>query len=49
MGTLGVTERTDGTYQVTYNDMPLYYWIKDVVPGDATGQNVGEVWFIVAP
>jgi predicted lipoprotein with Yx(FWY)xxD motif len=48
-GTLGVTERTDGTYQVTYNDIPLYYWIRDVVPGDATGQNVGEVWFVVAP
>ncbi|WP_119068128.1 hypothetical protein [Aggregatilinea lenta] len=48
-GTLGVTERTDGTYQVTYDDMPLYYWIKDVVPGDATGQNVGEVWFVIDP
>jgi predicted lipoprotein with Yx(FWY)xxD motif len=48
-GTLGVTERTDGTYQVTYNDMPLYYWVKDVVPGDATGQNVGEVWFVIDP
>lgn len=48
-GTLGVTERTDGTYQVTLNDMPLYYWIRDVVPGDATGQNVGEVWFVVDP
>jgi len=48
-GTLGVTERTDGTSQVTYNGMPLYYWINDVVSGDATGQNVGEVWFVVAP
>lgn len=48
-GTLGVTQRTDGTTQVTYNGMPLYYWFKDVVPGDATGQNVGEVWFVVAP
>ncbi len=46
-GTLGVTERTDGTLQVTYDDMPLYYWIRDVVPGDATGQNVGEVWFVI--
>jgi predicted lipoprotein with Yx(FWY)xxD motif len=48
-GSLGITERQDGTYQVTYNDMPLYYWIRDVVPGDATGQNVGEVWFVVPP
>lgn len=48
-GMLGVTERTDGTYQVTYNDTPLYYWFKDIVPGDATGQNVGEVWFVIDP
>jgi predicted lipoprotein with Yx(FWY)xxD motif len=48
-GTLGVTERTDSTYQVTYNDMPLYYWVKDMAAGDATGQNVGEVWFILKP
>jgi hypothetical protein len=33
--------------QVTYDDMPLYYWVRDVVPGDATGQNVGEVWFVI--
>lgn len=48
-GSLGVTERQDGTFQVIYNDMPLYYWVRDVVPGDATGQNVGEVWFVVPP
>jgi predicted lipoprotein with Yx(FWY)xxD motif len=29
--------------------MPLYYWYQDVVPGDANGQNVGQVWFVVAP
>lgn len=49
MGELGVIERTDGGLQVTYNGMPLYYWINDVVPGDATGQNVGEVWFVIDP
>jgi len=48
-GQVAVIDRTDGTKQVTYNGMPLYYWIKDVVPGDATGQNVGGVWFIQAP
>ena len=48
-GAVGVTERTDGTLQVTYNEMPLYYWIRDVAPGQATGQNVGEVWFVVPP
>jgi predicted lipoprotein with Yx(FWY)xxD motif len=48
-GTLGTIQRDDGTYQVTINDMPLYYWYKDVVPGDATGQNVGQVWFVLGP
>jgi predicted lipoprotein with Yx(FWY)xxD motif len=49
-GRLGVIERPDdGTYQVVYNGMPLYYWVNDAQPGDATGQNVGEVWFVVKP
>jgi len=46
---IGYTKRTDGKMQVTYNGMPLYYWAKDVKPGDTTGQNVGGVWFVIAP
>ena len=46
---VSTTERTDGTTQVTYGGMPLYYWVKDAAPGDTTGQNVGEVWFVVSP
>jgi hypothetical protein len=37
---LGVIQRADGTYQVTYNDMPLYRFIKDTQPGDANGQGL---------
>lgn len=48
-GELGLIERDDGGMQVTYNGQPLYYWINDTLPGDATGQNVGEVWFVLAP
>lgn len=48
-GKLGTTTRKDGSMQVTYNDMPLYYWIKDAKVGDTTGQNVGGVWFVVNP
>jgi predicted lipoprotein with Yx(FWY)xxD motif len=48
-GELGVIERDDGGRQVTYNGMPLYYWIRDEQPGDATGQNVGGVWYVVHP
>jgi predicted lipoprotein with Yx(FWY)xxD motif len=48
-GTLGTITRADGTTQVTYNEMPLYYWQNDTQPGDTTGQGVGAVWFIVSP
>ena len=44
---IGYTKRTDGKMQVTYNGMPLYYWVKDQKPGDTTGQNVGGVWFVL--
>ena len=37
-GRLGVITREDGGRQVTYNGTPLYYWINDAAPGDATGQ-----------
>jgi predicted lipoprotein with Yx(FWY)xxD motif len=46
---LGVTERTDGTRQVTYNEWPLYLWAKDAQAGDVTGQAVNDVWWVVDP
>jgi predicted lipoprotein with Yx(FWY)xxD motif len=48
-GKLDMITRPDGTKQVTYNGYPLYYWAKDKVPGDTTGQGVGGVWFVVPP
>jgi predicted lipoprotein with Yx(FWY)xxD motif len=48
-GELGVTERSDGGLQVTYNGMPLYFWANDSNPGDTTGHEVGGVWFVVQP
>jgi predicted lipoprotein with Yx(FWY)xxD motif len=45
---LGTTTRTDGSIQVTYNGWPLYYYAKDAAPGDATGQDVGSVWYVVS-
>ena len=44
---LSTTTREDGTTQVTYNTWPLYYFAPDAAPGDARGQNVGGVWFVV--
>lgn len=46
-GQLGVIERTDGTYQVTMNGMPLYYYAKDTKAGETTGQGVGDVWWVI--
>ncbi len=48
-GTLGTAERTDGTLQVTYNGMPLYYWWEDEAAGDTNGHRVGNVWWVVPP
>jgi predicted lipoprotein with Yx(FWY)xxD motif len=46
-GKLGTIQRADGTTQVTVNGMPVYYYAKDKNPGDAVGQKVGGVWFVI--
>ena len=48
-GKLGVITRQDGSLQVTYNGLPLYFFASDSKPGDTTGQGVGGVWSIVHP
>src|SRR4029079_12304980 len=48
-GELTLIERTDGTKQVAYNGIPLYYFAADKNPGDINGQWVGDSWFVVAP
>lgn len=45
---LGTTKRTDGTEQVTYNKLPLYYFAKDKAPKDVNGQAVGKVWWVMS-
>jgi predicted lipoprotein with Yx(FWY)xxD motif len=39
-GQLGTLTRADGTTQVTYSGMPLYYWQDDTKAGDVTGNGV---------
>jgi predicted lipoprotein with Yx(FWY)xxD motif len=49
---LGTTARTDGTTQVTYHGWPLYLWVNDTAPGQATGQglnNLGGLWYVLSP
>jgi predicted lipoprotein with Yx(FWY)xxD motif len=45
----GSATLADGSKILTYNHMPLYYWVKDTKAGDTNGQNVGKVWFVVSP
>jgi predicted lipoprotein with Yx(FWY)xxD motif len=49
---LGTTKRKDGTVEVTYHKWPLYTWVVDSAPGDATGQdlnNLGGKWYVITP
>jgi len=46
-GLLGTAERTDGTVQVTYNDLPLYHFAGDQAGGDVNGQGLFDAWWIV--
>lgn len=51
-GSLGTITRSSGKLQVTYNGMPLYYFVADSAPGDTTGQAIesaGGLWYVVPP
>ena len=45
---LGTITREDGSTHVTYNSWPLYYFARDVKPGDTLGQNRGGVWYVLS-
>jgi predicted lipoprotein with Yx(FWY)xxD motif len=42
-----VITRSDGTFQVTLDGKPLYYYAKDTKPGDTTGEGLNSVWYVV--
>jgi predicted lipoprotein with Yx(FWY)xxD motif len=46
-GTLAIITRPDGTRQVTYSEWPLYTFTGDKAPGDANGQGIMGMWFVV--
>jgi predicted lipoprotein with Yx(FWY)xxD motif len=45
----GTITRPDGGNQTTYNGWPLYYFVGDEQPGDATGDGVNGVWYVAKP
>jgi predicted lipoprotein with Yx(FWY)xxD motif len=49
-GDWSVVTRDDGAKQWAYKGKPLYTWVKDTKPGDATGEGVANnTWHIAAP
>jgi len=46
-GKLATIKRDDGSTQVTYNGLPLYFFSNDHAPGDSNG--VYENWNAVKP
>ena len=45
----GTITRADGSTQVTYKGLPLYFYAGDTSSGDTNGQGVGGVWSVVKP
>lgn len=50
---VGTVEREDAEVvgaerQLTYDDRPLYTFASDTEPGEARGQELGGIWFVVA-
>ena len=46
-GQLGTITRADGSVQVTYKGLPLYFFHSDTKPGDTNGNYTG--WSLVKP
>jgi predicted lipoprotein with Yx(FWY)xxD motif len=49
VGDYSVIARDDGTRQWAYKGKPLYYWSKDLKPGDKTGDGFNNVWRVARP
>ncbi|WP_347841400.1 fasciclin domain-containing protein [uncultured Draconibacterium sp.] len=45
----GSIDRGDGAMQTTYKGWPLYYFVKDSLPGDVMGDGVIGKWFVAKP
>ena len=45
-GNWSIVVRDDGSRQWAYKGKPLYLWVKDQKPGDATGDGFRGVWHV---
>lgn len=45
--TLDTFEREDGATQVMAGGWPVYYYAQDSDPGDAEGQGVNDIWWVL--
>jgi len=48
-GDYSIITRDDGKKQWAVKGKPVYFWIKDVKPGDKTGDGVNKVWATAKP
>ena len=48
-GSFSFISRDDGRKQWAYKGKPLYTFVKDKKPGDATGDGVNHIWHIARP
>ena len=46
---IGTAKLANGNLVVTYNHMPLYFFVNDTTAGMTTGQGFDDVWFAVSP
>lgn len=48
-GDYSVISRDDGSKQWAYKGKPLYFWAKDMKPGDRSGDGFNNVWHVARP
>ncbi len=48
-GDYNIITRDDGKKQWALKGKPLYYWAKDMKPGDKTGDGFNKVWQLARP
>ncbi len=46
---IGTAKLADGNMVVTYNHLPLYFFVSDTASGQTHGQGFDNVWFAVSP